>query len=107
MKEGIKFDCEKPRWDLLQYEEVEAVVRVLTNGAKKYADDNWKKVEPYDKRYFAAAMRHIVAWNKGEILDDEDKEPHLAHAICCLLFIMYKDKESGKYDRIRNTNNTR
>ena len=90
---GLKYDTTKPRWDLLPYDQLEKVVNVLTMGAVKYADDNWKDVEPYDKRYFAATMRHLTAWKKGELVDEESGQPHLAHAICCLLFMMWKDEE--------------
>lgn len=65
-----------------------AVVRVLTKGAAKYADDNWRKVPNARRRYLAAAWRHIVAWASGEKNDPDDGLPHLAHAICCLMFLM-------------------
>jgi len=91
MIEGTKYDEDKPRWDLLPFTEVEKVVKVLTMGAKKYADDNWQVVEPYDKRYFAATMRHLTAWKSGEKIDSESDQTHLAHAVCCLLFIMWGD----------------
>jgi hypothetical protein len=90
--EGIKYDQAKPRYDLLPMSALEDVVNVLTLGAKKYADNNWQKVEPYRERYFSACMRHLVAWREGEILDIETKLPHLAHAVCCLLFMMWRDK---------------
>jgi len=92
MKEGVKYDVQKDKWDLLPIYEIEQVVKVLTLGAVKYAPDNWQKVEPYRDRYYSACLRHIVAWRKGEVFDKETKLPHLAHAICCLLFIMWGDK---------------
>jgi hypothetical protein len=68
---------------------MEEVVKVLTNGAKKYGDGNWKSVENKQPRYFAAAMRHMVAWQIGDEIDDpESGHHHLAHAICHLLFLM-------------------
>jgi hypothetical protein len=94
-KLGIKFDDgpEKLRWDLLPWEEVEQVVKVLTLGASKYADHNWKFVPENRSRYFAAAMRHLVAWFKGEKLDKESGLNHLAHALCCVLFLLWKDNQ--------------
>lgn len=89
--EGIKHDSGKPLWNLLPWKQTEDVVKVLTFGAGKYTSDNWKKVEPYKDRYFSAAMRHITAWKNGERIDPETNLPHLAHVICCLLFIMWKD----------------
>lgn len=88
MTDGRKHDQGKARWDLLDFQQVEAVVRVLTAGADKYGDHNWRNVEPFEHRYFSAAMRHLVAYRTGQSVDPETGEPHLAHAICNLLFLM-------------------
>ena len=93
--EGKKYDGDKPRWDLLPLDSVEQVVDVLTYGAKKYAPDNWKIVGDYRRRYYAAAMRHIVAWWRGEIIDPETGMHHLAHAVCCLLFLIEREGEDA------------
>jgi Domain of unknown function (DUF5664) len=84
---GEKFDGDKPRWDLLPMQAVRAAVLVLTYGARKYAPDNWRKVPDARARYYAAAMRHLSAWWTGEKLDPESGHQHLAHALCCLLFL--------------------
>jgi len=89
---GIKHDSEKPRWSLVPWEEFEDVVKVLTLGSRKYEDFNWQYVDNMDDRYFSAAMRHLIAWRKGEINDPESGISHLAHAICNLLFLMWYDK---------------
>jgi len=89
---GRKFDGDKPRWDLLPWREVEQVVEVLTLGAVKYEDDNWKKVGP-KTRYVAATFRHVIARIKGEVIDTESGKPHLACAICNLLFLLWHDNE--------------
>ena len=86
---GRKFDSEKPRWELLSLSLIRPVIRVLTNGSKKYADNNWKHVKGARGRYFSACMRHLDAYQDGEWLDKEDHEPHLAHAICCLFFLLW------------------
>lgn len=88
---GIKHDAGKPRWDLLPWREVGSVVDVLTHGAAKYSPGNWKRVEDQRSRYFAAAMRHLTLWWGGERLDEESGRPHLAHAACCVLFLMWGD----------------
>ena len=86
--EGVKFDQEKLRWDLLPMRPIQEVVGVLTYGARKYDDENWRKVDNQRSRYFAAAMRHIIAWWLGEDRDSESGYSHLAHALCCLIFLM-------------------
>jgi len=93
---GRKDDQEKARWDLLPYKEVSQVVRVLTFGACKYSDNNWKRVSNPHNRYFAAAMRHLTAWKEGEIKDPETGQNHLAHAVCCLLFLMWFNNNPAK-----------
>ena len=85
---GKKFDAEKPRWDLLPPTATEETVKVLTFGAEKYGDDNWKLLENPQQRYIAAAMRHINAFRQGEHQDAESGLHTLAHAICCLTFIL-------------------
>ena len=91
MSKGVKYDNDKPRWGLLPFKEVEQVVDVLTFGSKKYEDDNWKKVENAQERYFDAMLRHITEYRYGEKLDSETGKSHLAHAICCGLFMMWFD----------------
>jgi len=86
---GLKYDSEKPRYDLLLTGlplSLEEVTQVLTIGAKKYADNNWRRVDHAETRYMAAAMRHEVAHVQGENRDPETDRYHLAHKICCDLF---------------------
>lgn len=89
---GEKFDDGKVRWDLINLKVIEPFAKVLTFGAKKYEDDNWKKVDNAKKRYFAALLRHISAWQNGEITDPESNISHLAHAMCNIYFLMYFDE---------------
>lgn len=86
--EGVKFDGGKPQWSLLPFKALREVVDVLTYGAKKYAPDNWKKVPNAKQRYIDAGFRHFTAYASGEALDPETGKSHLAHAICCLLYLL-------------------
>ena len=96
---GRKHDTGKLRYDLLPPKTVEDVVKVLTLGAEKYAPDNWKYVRPFNDRYYAAAMRHIQAWRQGEDHDPETGLPHLAHALCCLVFLNEGQGEIGEVNQ--------
>lgn len=97
MNEGVKYDKGKLRWDLLLIREVEQGVEVLTYGAAKYPQpDNWKRIDDIPNRYFAALMRHLTAWRKGERADSESGLPHLAHALCCLWFLMWNDNQISR-----------
>jgi hypothetical protein len=91
---GEKHDQGKARYDLLPFKALEEVVLVLTFGANKYAPDGWRQVPNHKPRYFAACLRHLVAWFfKGEIRDPESGLHHLAHAACCVLFMLELDPE--------------
>lgn len=92
---GRKFDSGKPEFSLLPPWALESVAKVLTFGAQKYEIDNWKYVENGEQRYKNAAMRHLNDYMKGEKFDQETGLNHLAHAICCLMFMLDAD-ESGK-----------
>jgi hypothetical protein len=85
---GIKYDNDKPQWSLLPFKALKEVVDVLTYGAKKYAPDNWKKVPNAKQRYIDAGFRHFTAYAAGEKLDPETGKSHLAHALCCLLYLL-------------------
>lgn len=92
--DGRKFDTDKIQYGLLPPKALRSVVKVLTFGAKKYEVDNWRKVPDYRRRYFDALQRHVWAWKEDELIDSESAEHHLAHAICCLLFLLEKDIEN-------------
>lgn len=90
---GRKYDSNKPRYSLLPENTVLNVVQVLEYGAVKYEPGNWKHVPDARTRYYDAAMRHIDDWWNGSEIDEESSLPHLAHAICCLLFLLWFDDQ--------------
>ena len=89
-EQGRKFDGGKLRYDLLPVHAIEEVTRVITLGAEKYDPENWKRVPEGRRRYYAAAMRHMEAWRKGE-KQDEIGTHHIANAISNLIFILEKE----------------
>ena len=96
VKKGRKWDYDKARYDLFPWGLTEKTVDVMTFGAKKYDPNNWQKVDNGIERYFAAMMRHIIAWRNGEINDPESGLPHLAHANCCMNFIYWLEANNGR-----------
>ena len=96
VKQGVKYDDGKARWELIPFRAMRDVVDVLTYGSRKYADDNWKIVPDARKRYISAAFRHLTDWAGGEKKDSETGKSHLAHAICCLLFLLWFEQEDEK-----------
>ncbi len=87
--DGIKFDKDKIRYSLLPWDAIRSVVEVLEYGAKKYSVANWQKVPGARDRYFDAAQRHLIAWYLGENNDPESGLPHLAHCVCCILYLLW------------------
>lgn len=87
MTEAMKFDGEKPKMGLLPSKALVEEAKVLTFGARKYEAHNWRKGLEFSRLY-DAAQRHLVAWNDGEDLDPESGLSHIAHARCCLGFLL-------------------
>lgn len=85
---GQKFDTGKPIIGAIPPHAELAVARVMTFGAQKYARDNWRKIDDIPTRYMDAALRHLNAVRRGETADPESGEHHLAHAACCILFML-------------------
>ena len=98
--EFVKDDNAKTRYDLLPPELLEETAKVLTFGAQKYSAHNWAQGASWS-RYFSAMMRHMWAWWRGEDNDPETGFSHLAHAACCLSFLIaYQRRDLGEDDRV-------
>ncbi len=87
-EEGKKNDQEKPRMDLIDYEFLVGIAKVLSKGAEKYAAHNWRGGISYS-RLVAAAYRHLGAFNTGEDNDPEWDLSHLYHLGCCIMFLAW------------------
>ena len=96
---GRKFDGGKLQYGLLPPLALKATVEVLTIGAEKYEPDNWKQVPDSKRRYFDAMQRHLWEWKEGEQNDPETGKNHLAHAMCCLMFLYEHDVKYSKENK--------
>ncbi len=94
--DGKKFDTGKTRYDLICWLHVKGIADVLQFGANKYGENNWKQLENATNRYFAAAIRHLVAWEQGEQTDAESGLSHLSHAACNLMFLGFFEENSNE-----------
>ena len=91
----------KTRFDLVPFAAVAQIADVLEFGADKYSANNWCRGAHWS-RYFSALCRHVFAWWRGEDLDPETGLSHLAHAGCCLFFLMeYQSNRWGTDDRFK------
>ena len=87
---SMKADGGKTRFELLPWDLIEEIAQVMTKGAEKYSPYNWQGLPR--SRLIGASFRHIVASIMGEELDHEWNLPHLAHAICELLYLRWMEK---------------
>jgi hypothetical protein len=96
MSEFVKHDADKLRFDLVDPCFEAELADILTHGARKYADDNWKNAEPAEAkaRYYAAFRRHMNAWVQGEAIDPDSGRPHLICAACSLMFLRWFERQT-------------
>jgi Domain of unknown function (DUF5664) len=89
-EEGIKTDEGKTKWQLVPWDALKETANVMTVCAApigKYPERNWEKGLHYS-RLFRAAIEHLTTWFNGEEKDPETGLSHLAHAACCVLFLL-------------------
>lgn len=93
-RESIKndFKDDKLRWDLLPLEEIEDIVKVYHEGAKKYGENRWQKLPNGKNRYKAALLRHLMEYEKGNRIDEETGAWHLAQCAWNAIAMLYLDK---------------
>lgn len=105
MKEGVKFDDDKLRYDLVPAEAMEELVKVYTVGANKYGPLNYLNGICFS-RILAAIFRHLWAWVMGEEADKETGLHPLAHvAWGCFTLITYSKRGYGpSWDDRRSLN---
>lgn len=84
---GVKYDQDKPDMSLLSSIAITELTAVLDFGKRKYAAHNWRKGIS-TTRLLGAALRHIFAYLRGETNDPETGLSHIAHAMCCCMFIL-------------------
>jgi hypothetical protein len=100
--QALKFDAQKPRMDLLDAHAIEQLAMVLTFGAEKYEAQNWRKGIARG-RLIAAALRHLFTYLKGEDRDPESGLSHVAHAMCCCMFLLGLEHRPELDDRYKES----
>ncbi len=95
----IKGDAGKPTFSLIDGEFEAGLARVLTTGAAKYGDENWKRCTTPWRTYYSALRRHLAALQRGEAADPETGESHVYHAACCLMFLGWFERNGLLLDR--------
>ena len=85
---GAKRRDLKPRFDLIPYEFLESVARVLTSGAVRYGPYNWKRGQ---KDFFLDAWNHAFV-HLQNFKEGDASEDHLAHLACNVAFMIWAVK---------------
>jgi len=71
---GMHRDTEvgKPRYDLIDPVMLKRWAELMSRGAKKYGENNWRKADSYEEldRFISSAMRHLMQWRDGETGED-------------------------------------
>lgn len=82
-----KHDKDKNRLDLVPPSLMLSVGEIMTYGANKYGEDNWRCVAPH--RYRGALLRHLMAYLKDTTsVDEESGYLHLWHVACNVAFLL-------------------
>ena len=96
-KVALKYDQDKAPMSLLSSEALHQTAMVLAFGKEKYAAHNWRNGFEWS-RPLSAALRHILAFQDGEDRDPESGLSHLAHAMCCIMFLLEFEKTHRELD---------
>jgi len=85
--EGRKLDDGKIPLELLPFPALREVAKVLSFGRKKYDSWNWSKGMAWS-RLIGACKRHLGYFECGVDIDNESKLLHIAHLVCCGMFLL-------------------
>lgn len=93
---GLRFNKGKIRYDLVPQFPLEQIARVLTYGAQKYEENNWRRGMKWSN-VIASLERHLQAIKSGEDFDPETGILHSAHIATNAMFLTeyYRTFPSG------------
>ncbi len=84
---GLRKNEGKLRVDLVPVSAITALAQVLEVGAKKYADNNWRRGMKWSNVH-SSLHRHLLKWLAGEDKDEESGLSHMAHVLCNAAFLV-------------------
>lgn len=91
-----KFDNWKSNVELIPWNVLMEVGKILWFWKEKYWKNNWQKLEDFEDRYIWAALRHIYQHQDWEKRDQESWMLHLSHALTNLIFLVFKELEKDE-----------
>src|SRR5690606_15189548 len=97
--QGLRYDNNKIRFDLIPPEADKALAEILTMGAKKYAERNWELGMDWMKM-IASLKRHLNAWESGVDNDEESGFNHMKHVLWnAMALVTYIERNIGNDNR--------
>lgn len=95
---SLRQNSGKPRPTLIDPEFIMGLAEVLKYGGNKYGDPlNWMKGNDYTVP-LDSAIRHLMAYQKGENFDKESNLHHLLHVATNIMFLYYYDRHFKEGD---------
>jgi hypothetical protein len=100
---GDRLNKGKPKISMVPTELIEGIAQVMMMGEQKYGRNNWKKGLSFTET-FDSLQRHLLAYQKGEYVDQESGLPHLYHAGANLAFLCYfnNDEHYSRYNKFND-----
>jgi len=96
---------EKERWDLLPWEQLAEVVKIISSadglkkdidGKTKHAEFDWQKKKPFFQYFARKMMRHFAEFLGGSLYDKDSGKDPLAHVIFNALCLLWGNKHLRK-----------
>jgi hypothetical protein len=92
---GTKHDAGKPMFSCIDAHALLELGKVAEHGAQKYGQNNWRHVKDGRRRYWDAAIRHLLA-ARYEYRDGDSTLPLLAHAAWNCLAVLALSRKASK-----------
>lgn len=70
----------------------------MEHGANKYGRMNWRGTEVKSSVYYNAAMRHLMQWRDGAMVDEDSGLHPLAHVMACCAILIDAEKQDTLFD---------
>jgi hypothetical protein len=84
---GFKASVGKPRMSLISHIAVRKIAHVMTDGAKKYSDNQWRNGFVFTD-LMDALERHSGAYLAGQKADPQSGYSHLAHLGASVMMLL-------------------
>jgi len=97
-KFGLKFDGEKPRWELVPFKQLKDIVFVMGILAQDEKSGNRLKLQNFDKEYIInAVMDLMTGWKQGvKVVNVNDASFHSLSVASAAVFYLLRGKSYSK-----------